>query len=295
MNKGKIMGAILTTHVPRLGLTGEERDKYIGAGGSTFFQALEQVYKERLKELEVQTFVIIDTHWWTVPDFFLDSRGRFTGVYTSDEAPRMISSRPYDFFGDSSLAEAIVAETEGTSLSGRVHALDDANIAMHYATLMPMWYLNPNGEQRVLRMSIAPYPGASVETELEYGKIIRAAVERLGRHVVIVASGGLSHRFPPFEAMWQRSSSITQNIDSRHRQIDEDIIRYLRNGEHSAVMAVVEEFRRRYSPEGCFAHYLRMLGTLSNGGTELACSKGIQYGEYEAALGTGQVILWFDV
>ena len=53
----------------------------------------------------------------------------------------------------------------------------------------------------------------------------------------------------------------------------------------------VEEFRTHCAPEGRFAHYIRMVGALGGEGCQLP---GFQYGDYEAAIGTGQVNLWFD-
>ena len=65
-----------------------------------------------------------------------------------------------------------------------------------------------------------------------------------------------------------------------------------RQGDHASVIELAEEYRRRCAPEGRFAHYLMMAGAL---GGQAWTSPGVQYGNYEAALGTGQAIFWFDV
>jgi 3,4-dihydroxyphenylacetate 2,3-dioxygenase len=47
----------------------------------------------------------------------------------------------------------------------------------------------------------------------------------------------------------------------------------------------------RVAPEGFFGHYLMMAGAL--GGRDCTAA-GIQYSDYESAVGTGQVDIWFD-
>jgi hypothetical protein len=62
-------------------------------------------------------------------------------------------------------------------------------------------------------------------------------------------------------------------------------------GDHATVLALAEEFRRTCSPEGRFAHYLILAGAFNRGA---ALGPGTQFGRYEAAIGTGQAIFWFD-
>jgi 3,4-dihydroxyphenylacetate 2,3-dioxygenase len=67
-------------------------------------------------------------------------------------------------------------------------------------------------------------------------------------------------------------------------------IRWFREGRHDLVLDTMDEFWR-YKPEARFFHYLMMAGAIG----EHACTAtGRQYGEYENAIGTGQVHLWFD-
>lgn len=49
---------------------------------------------------------------------------------------------------------------------------------------------------------------------------------------------------------------------------------------------------RRFSPEGFFAHYLMLAGALDG----RACTApGAALSEYENAVGTGQVHVWFEL
>jgi len=66
----------------------------------------------------------------------------------------------------------------------------------------------------------------------------------------------------------------------------------VKQGDHRSIIGTVQEYRKKASPEGRFAHYLRMVAAL--GGADCTI-KAEQFGEYESAVGTGQVNLWFDV
>ncbi len=285
--KGAIVGATLTTHVPRLFLEGEARESYIGKNPSSFFEALPQMYEEQIKGRNLDTFLVIDTHWWTTVGFIINGNHLLNGVYTSDEIPEMIQDYMYRYVGDRELACCISNEAREKGLP--VSVCDNLNLPVHYPTLVPMRYLNPRNKHRVLSTSVA-YT-SSVEQELRYGEAIREAVIASGRKVVIVASGGLSHKFWPLDVIKQRAGPELSNIPECNRKFDEAIIDALKKGDHERVLAFVEGFRKDCAPEGRFAHYLRMVGAL--GGADCTL-KGIQYGNYEAAVGTGQVIMWFD-
>jgi 3,4-dihydroxyphenylacetate 2,3-dioxygenase len=57
------------------------------------------------------------------------------------------------------------------------------------------------------------------------------------------------------------------------------------------VLELYPEYLKRFHPEGRFAHYLMAVGAI--GGA--ACrTRGEQLSEYENAVGTGQVHVFFD-
>ena len=113
----------------------------------------------------------------------------------------------------------------------------------------------------------------------------------LDRRAVLLASGGLSHRFWPLRELRRHESADLSNISSAEaRAADEALIAQLQAGDHAAVLAGLDGFRK-HAPEGFFGHYLMMLGAL--GGA--ACpARGEMYSAYESAAGTGQAHIWFD-
>lgn len=285
---GSIVGATLCTHIPRLMMPEEERVKYMQGVSTTLFDALPQMYEGKIKGLTFDTFVVISTHWWGLIFFIIDGREHHKGLYTSDESPQMIGDYPFDYVGDSKLADLIVESAKEMGL--RVMVDRHKSLPYHYSTLNPMHFLNKEQEHRVLPMSVIET--SSIENELLYGEAIRKAVEKSDRRVVLVASGGLSHKFHSYDTILEQASPKLENIPPINKKCDEIIIARLKAGNHKSVIEIVDNYRKTASPEGRFAHYLRMVGAL--GGAECTLP-AIQYGKYEAAVGTGQVNLWFDV
>jgi 3,4-dihydroxyphenylacetate 2,3-dioxygenase len=286
-----LVAGLFSTHVPRLMiLDPEARRAYMGKNVTTFYDALEEIRAKRIASLDFDTFVIVDTHWHTTLDFVVNAGERLQGVYTSDEIPDMLHEYEYDYPGDPELADAIVAEAQ----AGGVPAVTSRHrgLPVHYGTLNPMHYYNP-GPNRKRVLSISVCDTAEVEPNLALGEAIARAAQRIGRRALLIASGGMSHRFWPLATIRARASADPSDISSpKLREWDERIMEWWKNGDHKSVLAAAEEFRRECSPEGRFAHYLVLAGAF---GRESFKTRGEQFGRYEAAIGTGQSNFWFAV
>jgi 3,4-dihydroxyphenylacetate 2,3-dioxygenase len=284
-----IAAGLFTTHVPRLMiLDPEARREYMGKNVTTFYGALAQIKRERIDALGFDTFVVIDTHWHSTLEFILNAHDRHAGIYTSDEIPWMIHEHAYDHPGDPELAHAIAdeARTRGVPAEASAHR----GLPVHYGTLNPMHYYNPGpAKKRVLPISVLDT--AEIEPNLRFGEALAAAAQRCGRRVLLVASGGMSHRFWPLAVIRERASADPGDIsDPALRAYDERIMAWWREGDHAAVLSHADEFRRTCSPEGRFAHYLMLAG--AHGGASWR-TRGELFGRYEAAIGTGQANVWF--
>ncbi|OGG72601.1 hypothetical protein A3A38_02925 [Candidatus Kaiserbacteria bacterium RIFCSPLOWO2_01_FULL_53_17] len=283
---GRIVGATLCTHVPRLMMTEKSRAVYMRHTPTSFFDAFARLYAERIKG-RVDTFVVFDTHWFSLTCFVVDGRSMHKGVYTSEEVPQMIRELPFEYRGDPALAEEIRREAAKEGVPIRFE--NAPHLPYHYPTLVPMQFLNPDRAACVLPTSIAFT--SSVEDELAYGYAIGNAVRASGRRVVLVASGGFSHKFPAMRTVVDKASPDIRNIPPANRRFDQELVRGLKEGNHRSAIAFAGGYRESSSPEGRFAHYLRMVGAL---GGEDCTIRAEQFGEYEAAAGTGQAILWFE-
>jgi len=266
----------------------QARREYMGRSVTTFYDALPQIKRERIDALEFDTFVVIDTHWHSTLEFILNAHECHEGIYTSDEIPWMIHDYAYDHPGDPELAAAIADEAKSRGVPAEAAA--HRGLPVHYGTLNPMHYYNPGpNKKHVLPISVLDT--AEVEPNLRFGEAIAAAAARSGRRVLLVASGGMSHRFWPLATIRERASADPSDVsDPALRAYDERIMEWWREGDHAAVLAHAEEFRRTCSPEGRFAHYLVLAG--AHGGAQWN-ARGEQFGRYEAAIGTGQANFWF--
>lgn len=285
---GEIVAGIFTTHVPRLMiLDPEARRAYMGKNVSTFYEAMAAVERERLRPLEFDSFVLVDTHWFTTLEYVLNAHERLAGVYTSEELPQMLHGLRYDYTGDPELARAIAEAAHEAGM--RAIASDHPGLPLHYPTLNVMHYFNPERRRRVVSAGVCQI--ASVGNDLRFGAALGQAVRRSSRRVVVVASGGLSHRFWDYDRVLDHASASPEDISSpENRRYDERIMDWFRTGDHRSVLGAAEDYRSRCSPEGRFSHYLVMAGAL--GGQEWNW-RGEQFGRYESAIGTGQAIFWF--
>jgi 3,4-dihydroxyphenylacetate 2,3-dioxygenase len=284
---GAIVAAGLLSHVPSIMLPETERKARYGGRDTTFPQALQQIYRERLQSAAFDAFLIFDTHWFTTRGFVVNTQEHLKGVYTSDELPSVIHDLVFDYLGDKTLGEAIVRVAKEAGL--RCEGADYQGMSLHYPTLNLMHYLNPERKHRVLSTGVCQT--TSPERNMEFGAAIGRAIQESERRVIILAAGGLSHRFWSYDDMAHHSSTDPEQIASEtNRAYDEMIIDHLKKGHHNAVIDIVPEFRSKCSPEGFFAHYSMMMGALGGKSCKIAA---VQYGDYESAIGTGQVMLWF--
>jgi 3,4-dihydroxyphenylacetate 2,3-dioxygenase len=285
---GEVVAAIFTTHVPRLMITDlAARKAYMGKNVTTFYDAMPQLERERLRALEFDTFVLIDTHWFSTLEYILNAHERLAGIYTSEELPQMLHDLEYDYRGDPELARAIEASARAHRM--RAVASGARNLPLHYPTLNVMYYFNPDRRRRVLSMSVCQT--ASVQNDLDFGAALGAAIRASDRRVVMVASGGMSHRFWDYDHILDHASADPIDITSAtNRTYDEKIMQWFRSGRHSDVLASADDYRAQCSPEGRFSHYLVMAGVLGAGKWNW---RGEQFGRYEAAIGTGQAIFYF--
>jgi 3,4-dihydroxyphenylacetate 2,3-dioxygenase len=286
---GAIVAAGLLSHVPSIMLPEEERKLRYGGWDTTFPRALQDIYSERIQPVDFETFLVFDTHWFTTRGFVVDIQEHLKGVYTSDELPSVIHDLVFDYLGDKALGEAIVQHAKKAGL--RCEGADYQGMSLHYPTLNLMHYLNPARRSRVL--SIGVCQTASHERNMDFGAAIGRAIQESDRKVIILAAGGLSHQFWSYDDMAQHSTPDPHHVfNETNRAYDEMIIDFLKQGSHAAVIDIVPEFRGKCSPEGFFAHYSMMVGALGGKSCKAAAT---QYGEYESAIGTGQVMLWFTL
>lgn len=283
---GEVVGAALLSHVPTIMMSEQDRRDLNNGNEISLVTGLRQLREEVFDKLDYDTVVVLDSHWATTVEFVVTAHDRRAGRYTSEELPRGMRQIPYDFPGDPDLAHAIAAHAgkHGTWIT----PIDDDHLPIFYATLNLWTYLGVPGKRWV---SVGVCQTADTEDNLRLGRALDAGIADVDRKVLLIASGALSHTFWPLRQLRDHEASDPTHIrTARAREMDLERIDWFKHGDHAKVLETMPEFLK-VKPEAGFGHYLMMIGAL---GEERCVAPGRQYGEYENAIGTGQVHLWFD-
>lgn len=281
---GEIVGAAIVAHVPTMVMSEADRREINGGDEISLVPALHRMRADVIDALDADTFIVFDSHWFTTFEFIVTSHDRRSGLYTSDELPRGMRQVPYDFPGDPELAN-LMAE-EAAAAGSWLTPIDDPYLPIHYPTVNLLPFLQ--GDERWLSVS-TPQSGEPDDFLLCGGAISRA-IARSDRRVVLLASGAFSHKFWPLTQLRAHEPSDPIHIRTEaHRAADLERLAWLSEGRHDRVLDTMDDFMK-FTPEGRFGHYLQMVAAI--GGRQCK-SRGVMYGEYENAVGTGQAHMWF--
>jgi 3,4-dihydroxyphenylacetate 2,3-dioxygenase len=284
---GEVVGAALLAHVPTIVLPEKDRRELNNGVDSTLVAGLEELRRDVFDVLDYDTVVVLDSHWATTVEYVVTAQGRRAGLFTSEELPRGMARRPYDFRGDPELAHAIAANADANGTW--ITAIDDPYLPIFYATTNLWEYLGRGLDKRWV--SIGVCQTADTEDNLRLGRALGQAIAELDRKVVLIASGALSHTFWPLRELRKHEAAGIEHIFTPEAvAADFERLEWFRRGDHARVIETMPEFYR-FKPEARFGHYLMMIGALGEGDCR-ATSR--QYGEYENSVGTAQVHLWFE-
>jgi aromatic ring-opening dioxygenase catalytic subunit (LigB family) len=285
---GEVVGAGLLAHVPTIVLPEETRRELNHGEDSTLVSGLHRLRREVFDVVDYDTVVVLDSHWATTVEFVVTAQQRRAGLFTSEELPRGMCRRPYDFPGDPSLAQLIAAK--GAAHSTWITAIDDDHLPIFYATTN-LWEFLGQGLPEKRWISIGVCQTADTEDNLRLGRALGDAIAESDRKVLLIASGAMSHTFWPLRQLRDHEAAGPEHIFSPDAyKADMERLEWFTAGDHARVLSEMSDFYK-YKPEARFGHYLMMIGALGEGDCT-ATSR--QYGEYENSVGTGQVHLWFD-
>jgi 3,4-dihydroxyphenylacetate 2,3-dioxygenase len=285
---GEVVGAALVAHVPTIMLPEATRLELNEGKEITLVPGLRRMKTECLDRLRPDTVVVFDTHWESTFEHIVTAHDRRQGKFTSHELPRGMSQIPYDMPGDPELAKLIAAQAEGRD-DCWILASDDPHLPIFYGTVNIWTFL---GDARTRWISVALNQTCDADDFLLFGRLIGDAIAQSDRRVVLLASGGMTHRFFNFKELRKRESQkAPDNIyDRAYYDADMAVLAKLEAGDHAGVIDGMPEYRKAY-PEGKFGHYLMMAAAL--GGRDCT-APGERFSEYEASVGTGQVHVWFE-
>jgi 3,4-dihydroxyphenylacetate 2,3-dioxygenase len=285
---GEVVGAALVAHVPTIVLPEEVRREINDGDEISLVPGLHRMKTECVDRLRPDTVIVFDTHWESTFEHIVTSHERRSGRFTSHELPRGMSAVPYDIPGDPELARLIAAQADGRDDTW-ILACDDPYLPIFYGTVNIWRFL---GDAATAWISVALNQCCTTEDFLLLGELIGQAIAQSDRRVLLLASGGMTHRFYPFRELRQHESSKAPDniLHLESYEADQRVLKMFEQGDHAGVIAGMPEYKRA-APEGHFGHYLMMAGAI--GGARCQ-APGELYSGYEASVGTGQVHVWFE-
>lgn len=283
---GEVVACGLIAHVPTVMLPLEIRRELNNGQDFSVVEGFERLRSEVLPKLDYDLVIVFDSHWFSTVEFVITGHAHRSGKFTSDELPRGMSQVPYAFPGDPAFAKAAAgnAGKHGTWIT----AIDDPFLPIHYATVNPLTYLQRGKEAWI---SVSCCQTAETEDFLRVGRALRETIASLDRRVLLLASGAMSHKFWPLQKLREHEAAGIEHIFSPvHSAADLERIEWMKAGDHARLLQTMPEFLR-LKPEANFGHYLMMAAAL---GEENFTAPGRLFSDYENAIGTGQVHIWFD-
>lgn len=282
---GEIVGAGLISHAPTIMFDEATRRQLNEGKEISLVPGLNRLREEVLARLRPDTIVIIDSHWESTVEHIVSAHSRRHGIFTSSELPRGMARIPYDYPGDPELARAIAAA--GAEAGQPTHASEDDYLPVYYATINLVHYLRTT--EKIVSISLVQT--GEMKDFLSMGEAIGRAVEASDRRVVVLASGGMTHRFWPLsELSAHEASDPIHIITPEARAADEERLGWMQAGELYRIVDTMEDYYE-HAPEGDFGHFLMMLGAV---GGRHCVARGEMFSDYENATGTGQVHVWFE-
>ncbi|GAA3853154.1 3,4-dihydroxyphenylacetate 2,3-dioxygenase [Saccharothrix violaceirubra] len=280
---GEVVLAAKITHVPSIWLSIQPGKNY-GIRRPAELGLAE--IGRRARERGADTFVVADSHWMNSMGFHVNGKARHQGSYASHELPHFISDLEYDYPGDAELAELIGEEIRAGGQKSMVHDVRD--LGLEYATLVPMHFMNREEKPlRVLPIGCNIY--STIEENRRVGEAIARAALRSDRKIAFLASGSLSHQFPPNEISSEYLNTISNPYNE---QIDRLVLDQWREGRIAEFLSALPAYNQRCTGEAAMADTGMLFGIL---GWDSYDGHGEQLCDYFPSSGTGQVIVDFPV
>lgn len=178
-----VVGGIMVPHPPLI-------IPEVGNGREDVIRATAEAYKKAAKfvaELAPETIVIMSPHSVMYGDYLHISPGKAArGDFGNFGASEVEISREYDCELSKRLCELSI---KNGITAGYVGEQDPS---LDHGTLVPLYFIMKEYKDfKLVRTGISGMP---LDEQYNFGMLIQKAAEELGRRVVIVASGDLSHK-----------------------------------------------------------------------------------------------------
>lgn len=166
----------------------------IGRGSESQIEKTIKAYDkvaDQIAALKPETIIISSPHSVMYSDYFHISPGSgAVGSFADFGAPKVSFNVAYD----EELVNLVAARAEESRFPAGT--LGEKRPELDHGTMVPLWFiLKKYKDFKLVRTGLSGY---DLLKHYEYGTMIKDAVESLGRRVVYVASGDLSHKLQDY-------------------------------------------------------------------------------------------------
>ena len=250
----------------------------VGQGEEEKISATSNAYKEvmrRVVELDPDTIIITSPHTILYADYFHISPGESArGDMTQFRAPQVDLKINYDVefverLGKLAAEENIPAGTLG-----------ERSPKLDHGTMIPVRFLEQAGldldKVKFLRIGLS---GLNAATHYKFGQEISQVADELGRRVVFVASGDLSHKL---------KEDGPYGFIEEGPKFDNQVMKILGDGKFLQLLTMDNTLCKRASECGLRSFWI-MAGALDRKAVKP------EFLSYEGTFGVGYGVVWFDI
>ena len=290
MSKGKIVAGCLSPHPPHLVYATNPEQNEPEATGSGAWEPLLNGYaslQESLKNKEFDVIIVHTPHWKTVVGHHFLGVPHFKDLSVDPIFPNLFRFN-YDLNVDVELAEAIAAEAGDRGLETTM--MRNPDFRVDYGTITSCHLSYPTWDIPIVVISSSrPYFYFSNEygdaEMLALGEATRAAVEKMGRKALLLASTSLSHRHFTEEPEDPEDPQFESIYNPNQLAWDERILQMIRAGDCKQILAEMPDFIEQSISECKDGSFTWLLSAL-----EVPTYPGHIHG-YGSVIGTGNAVV----
>ena len=293
MATGKIVLGALAPHPPHLVYAENPPQNEAKAEGG--WETLRWGYEKlraNLAALDYDMIMILSPHWRTYVGTHVLAHPHFKGLSVDPVFPHLFRYH-YDLKVDVAMAEALAVEASRANFPMKLMKNPDYRI--DYGTIVSCHLANPKWDKPIVSLSshaASAYfsPDVMQEEMLALAKITRAAIEKSGKKVVLLASNSLSHRHFTKEPPLPEDMSHEHIYNHSQYLWDMKLIEMFKAGKSKQVFDLVPDFTEQAIGEtdsGALSWLLASMNFPTKPATVHA---------YGTVIGTGNAIVeWGDL
>lgn len=291
-SEGRIVSGCLAPHPPHLvyGENPPQNEPKSECGWEVLRWAYEDLRKS-LAAKEYDAIVVLSPHWRTYVGTHILAIPEAKSLSVDPIFPHLFRYS-YDLKVDVELAEAFYSEALNRGLD--VKLMKNPDFRIDYGTIVSCHLTQPDWSKPIVSISsqaASAYYGVDRMQELmiELGHATRAAIEKSGKRVVLLASQSLSHRHFTNEAPLPEDMSHEKIYNHNQYLWDMKMIELIRKGKTRDIIRLLPDFTEQAVSESDSGALTWMLAAMN-----FPDLPGKVYG-YGTVIGTGNAIVEWDL